>query len=119
MTINSKVKNTLENKVQLNGNILPLDFLQYKGKSKSYLTFYSSSETPDFYAGDELVDSVITVTITVFSDKNYLDIIKQVKQLMIEAGFIWKGDSTDMFDDETGIYYKALDFEIERSFLNG
>lgn len=119
MTINSKVKNTLENKVQLDGTFLPLDFLQYKGKSKSYLTFYSPSESPDFYAGDELVDSVITVTITVFSDKNYLDIIDRVKQLMTEAGFIWKGDSPDMFDDETGIYYKALDFEIERSFLNG
>ena len=119
MTLNQKVNHTLKGKIILDGETLPIDFLFYKGDKKSYMTFYSPYETPDFFAGDETLDSTLSVTITLFSDKNYINAFEKIKELMTEAGFIWTGDSPDMFDDETGMYQKASDFAIERSLLNG
>lgn len=119
MTLNQKVNHTLKGKIIIDGETLPIDFLFYKGDKKSYMTFYSPYETPDFFAGDETLDSTLSVTITLFSDKNYINAFERIKELMTEADFIWTGDSPDMFDDETGIYQKASDFEIERSLLNG
>ena len=119
MTLNQKVNQTLKNKIEIDGELLELDFLRYTGSKKRYMTFYSPYENPDFFAGDEVIDSTLSVTITLFSDKNYINALERIKELMTEAGFIWTGDSPDMFDDETGIYQKASDFEIERSLLNG
>ena len=119
MTLNQKVNQTLKGKIIIDGETLPIDFLFYKGDKKSYMTFYSPYETPDFFAGDETLDSTLSVTITLFSDKNYINAFERIKELMTEAGFIWTGDSPDMFDDETGIYQKASDFATERSLLNG
>ena len=119
MTLNQKVNQTLKNKIELDGELLELDFLRYTGSKKCYMTFYSPYESPDFFAGDETLDSTLAVTITLFSDKNYINTFEKIKKLMTEAGFIWTGDSPDMFDDETRLYQKASDFEIERSLLNG
>ena len=119
MTLNQKVNQTLKGKIIIDGETLPIDFLFYKGDKKSYMTFYSPYETPDFFAGDETLDSTLAVTITLFSDKNYINTFEKIKKLMTEAGFIWTGESPDMFDDETRLYQKASDFAIERSLLNG
>lgn len=119
MTLNQKVTKTLKGKISIDGEILTIDFMLYKGDKKSYMTFYSPYERPDLFAGDETLDSTLAVTVTVFSDKNLLNAIKTMKSLMTEAGFIWTGDSPDMYDNETGLFYKASDFEIERSLLNG
>lgn len=119
MTLNQKVNQTLGGKISIDGETLPIDFMLYKGDKKSYMTFYSPYEKPDFFAGDETIDSALAVTVTLFSEKNYLNAFEKMKKLMTEAGFIWTGDSPDMFDDETGLYQKASDFEIERSLLNG
>lgn len=107
MTINNFINETLKKTKK------PFGFLKYNGKVKEYLT-YAYSVKPGLFSDDDNEGKIYEVSITVFSDKNYLSLIDELIKTMKKAGFIWTDSGVDMFDDETGLYYKTLYFEIER-----
>lgn len=107
MTLNAFIERTLK-KVKK-----PLAFLKYEGDEKEYLT-YTHHGKPGMFADDSNEATVYEVSVSVYSDKNYISLIEYIISTMKKAGFIWTDSGEDMFDDETGLFYKVLYFEIER-----
>lgn len=92
---------------------IPVEFLRYKGKSEIYITWQSIGNNPTLVGDDEVIASIYDIDIDIYTKGNYLNIMKAVKQLMKENGFIWTMDSPDMYEDDTGYYHKTISFEKE------
>ena len=71
-------------------------------------------ETPGFSANDEQMFSVCTLDIDIFSESNYLDMIKEIKTIMKNNEWVWVEDSPEMYEDDTGLYHRTCTFEKER-----
>jgi hypothetical protein len=52
--------------------------------------------------------------VDVFSDGNYLDIVKEIKQKMKNHDWVWVEDGSEMYEEDTGLYHKTCSFEKER-----
>ena len=92
--------------------------LKYKGASKAYVTWTMLEENPAFASDDEITDSEVNVDIDIYSDSNYLKIMKLIKNKMKENEWIWDGDSPEIFEEETGLYHRTCSFKKGR-YLNG
>ena len=99
---------------KVDGKEIPVDYLKYKGKSKTYVTYTFINDDPELFAEDKEVASIITLDIDIFSDRNYLAIETAIKDLMEENNFIRTGNSPDMYEEDTGLYHKTIEFEKER-----
>ena len=112
--MNEELKTLFGDGIAVNGEIIPIAHLRYKGKSKQFVTWTVIGETPILSANDEQLFSVGSVDIDVFSDGNYLDIVKEIKLLMKNNEWIWTEDSTEMYEDDTELYHLTSTFEKER-----
>jgi hypothetical protein len=112
--MNEELKALFGDGINVKGEVIPIAHLIYEGKSKRFVTWTILGETPIFSANDEQLFSVGSVDIDVFSDGNYLDIIKEIKQLMKNNEWVWTGDSPEMYETDTGLYHKTCTFEKER-----
>ena len=93
---------------------IPVAHLRYKGKEKTFITWAIISEVPALSGDDEDLYSVSAVDIHIYSESNYLDIIKEVKRLMKNNEWLWSEDSPEMFEEDTELYHKTITFEKER-----
>lgn len=112
--MNEELKWILGENLTVNGENIPVSHLRYKGKSKRFITWTLLGETPSLSANDEPLFGVATVDIDIFSDGNYLDMVKAVKKKMKNGEWIWIGDSPEMYEDDTGLYHITCSFEKER-----
>lgn len=113
-----QIKSIFKN-FEVNGKSIPVEHLRYKGKSKTYVIWTIISEVPSLSADDDDLYSVTDVDIHIYSDGNYLDIVKEVKKLMKDNNWSWLEDSTEMYEDDTELYHKTITFEKERMINNG
>ena len=104
---------------KVNGKSIPVEHLRYKGKSKTFVTWTIINEVPISNGDDECLYSVVSVDIDVFSDGNYLDIVKEIKKIMKNNNWLWVEDSSEMYEEETELYHKTITFEKERFVDNG
>ena len=100
--------------LSVKGKVIPFTHLRYSGKSKKIVTWTLLGETPSLSANDEDLYSVGSVDIDIFSDGNYLDIVKEIKNKMKNNEWVWVGDSPEMYEDDTGLYHITCTFEKER-----
>lgn len=115
MTINKKIDGILNGKISIGNSKLRAHFYHNFNKGeKSWFTYYSTSEIPAFSADDTVKDSEINVTVTIFSQSNILSAFEQMKAKMRASGFIWTGDSSDMFDPDTEYFQKSAMFVISK-----
>lgn len=112
--MNKEVKTILGNNITIKGEIIPIAHLRYKGDSKRFITWTLLGEVPSLSADDEPLFSVCSIDIDIFSDGNYLDMIKEVKKKMKDSDWVWTGDSAEMYEEDTGLYHKTCSFEKER-----
>lgn len=112
--MNEELKTLFGDGINVNGEVIPIAHLIYEGKSKRFITWTMLDETPILSANDEQLFSLCSVDIDIFSDGNYLDIIKEIKQLMKNNEWVWTGDSPEMYEEDTGLYHKTCTFEKER-----
>ncbi len=112
--MNEELKTLFGDGINVNGEVIPIAHLIYEGKSKRFITWTMLDETPILSANDEQLFSVCSVDIDIFSNSNYLDIIKEIKQLMKNNEWVWTGDSPEMYEEDTGLYHKTCTFEKER-----
>ena len=61
---------------------IPVSFQVYTGDSTSYCTFSTYLEKPEQFADDEETVTGFYVQLNVFSKGNYLNYVKQIKDLM-------------------------------------
>lgn len=116
--MNEELK-TIFKDFKVNNKSVPVEHLRYKGKSKTFVTWTITNEVPSSSADDEILYSVVSVDIDVFSDGNYLDIIKEVKKIMKNNKWLWLEDSSEMYEEDTELYHKTISFEKERFIDNG
>ena len=112
--MNVEIKKILGEKLFIGGEEIPVAHLKYKGSSKKFVTWAMLDEYPAFSANDEVLCSICPVDIDVFSEGNYLDIIKEIKEKMKNNEWVWTGDSAEMYEDDTKLYHKTCTFEKER-----
>lgn len=96
-----------------NGKI-PVAHLRYKGKARKFVTWTVTGESPAFSANDEDLCSICSVDVDIFSEGNYLDIKKEIKQIMKNNDWVWVEDSEEMYEEDTGFYHQTCSFEKER-----
>lgn len=113
--MNEEIKSIFGDSITVNGGVVPFAHLRYKGKSKRFVTWTMINEVPRLSANDEPLYSVCSVDIDIFSDGNYLDIIKEIKNKMKNNEWVWTGDSPEMYEEDTGLYHKTCSFEKERT----
>ena len=113
--MNEEIKSILGESVVVNGESIPVAHLRYKGKSKKFVTWTILEVNPRLSANDEALYGVCSVDIDIFSDGNYLDIIKEIKNKMKFNEWVWVGDSPEMYEDDTGLYHITCSFEKERT----
>jgi len=116
--MNEELKTIFKN-FKVNGKSISVEHLRYKGKSKTFVTWSLLTERPSLMADDENLYSIVEVDIDVFSDGNYLDIIKEVKKLMKNNEWVWVEDSPEMYEEDTELYHRTITFEKERMIING
>ena len=96
------------------GKNVPVAHLRYKGKARKFVTWTITGESPAFSANDEDLCSICSVDVDIFSEGNYLDIVKEIKQKMKNNDWVWVGDSAEMYEEDTKLYHKTCSFEKER-----
>ena len=98
----------------LDGKV-PVAHLIYKGSSRKFVTWTITGETPALSAYDEDLCSICSVDVDIFSEGNYLDIKKEIKQKMKNNDWVWVEDSEEMYEEDTGLYHQTCSFEKERT----
>ena len=111
--MNEEIK-TIFNDFKVKGESIPVEHIRYIGPEKTYVIWTIIGETPALNGNDENLYSVVQVDIDVYSDSNYLEIIKEVKKLMKENEWLWVEDSSEMYEEDTKLYHKTITFEKER-----
>ena len=112
--MNEELKLILGENLNISGNDIPVAHLRYKGSSKTFVTWTITGETPALTANDEDLCSICSVDVDIFSDGNYLDIVKEIKRIMKNNDWVWVEDSTEMYEEDTKLYHKTCSFEKER-----
>ena len=113
--MNEELKLILGESLVIGEEQIPIAHLRYKGKSKKYVTWTITGEAPALSANDEVLCSICPVDVDIFSDGNYLDIEKKIKQIMKNNEWVWVEDSEEMYEEDTGLYHKTISFEKERN----
>ena len=112
--MNEELKTILGNSITIGTKKIPVAHLRYKGSSKTFVTWTITNENPGLNGDDETLYSVVEVDIDVFSDGNYLDIVKEIKKIMKNNNWLWLEDSIEMYEEDTELYHKTITFEKER-----
>ena len=112
--MNEEIKLILGDSLTVKGEQIPVAQLNFTGKSRKYVTWAITGEAPALSANDEVLCSICSLDIDIFSEGNYLDIIKEIKKIMKNNEWVWVEDSGDMYEKETQLYHKTCSFEKER-----
>lgn len=118
--MNSLIEQILNNFI-VGGVTIPVAFLRYTGNSTTYVTYNQLQIDATFYGDNELLNYMDYYDFDIYSKGNYLEIVKELKEILEQNGFIWQPSMTsaDMYEDDTGYFHKTLCFAIERSVNNG
>ena len=109
-----KLLKTIFTDFTVDEKIIPVEYIKYKGNSKTYVTYTFTNDDPSLFGEDKEIGSIISIDIDIYSDKNYLAIQEKIEELMENNDFIRTGCSPDMFEDDTGLFHKTIEFEKER-----
>lgn len=103
------------------GNVIPVSFLRYTGKSSTYITYQEIQDDTSFSADDELQAYVTYYDFDIYSKGNYLNIIESVKEILKANGWRYQPSMTsqDLYEDDTGYYHKTLCFAKIKEENNG
>ena len=112
--MNEELKLILGEKIVVADGQIPVAHIRYKGSSKKFVTWTITGEAPALVANDEDLCSICSVDVDVFSDGNYLDIVREIKRKMKNNDWVWVEDSEEMYDEDTHLYHRTCSFEKER-----
>lgn len=114
--MNNEILNIFKN-FTVDGVEIPVEWLRYKGDLKTYVVFSDIGETPELCADDDCEYSVKQYDFDVYSDGNYLNILKAVKQKLKSNGWTWVEDSPTLYEEDTRLYHITTTFEKE-NYIN-
>ncbi len=97
-------------------NLLPdktVYFLHANNPNKKmYIEYEIVDEYGSYHEENEEIATTYVVQVDIFSTGNYSKLEDLIKSKMKKAGFI-RGMAADMYEQETGLYHKAMRFSID------
>ena len=114
--MNSLIEQIFNNFI-VNGVSIPVAFLRYTGNKTTYVTYNQLQIDTTFYGDNELLNYMDYYDFDIYSKGNYLEIVKELKNILEQNGFRWQPSmtSSDMYEDDTGYFHKTLCFAIENN----
>lgn len=101
-------------------NLLPdrkVYFLHARDPNKQlYVEYEVIDEYGSYHSENKEVATRYVVQVDIFSQGSYSKVEDIIKKKMKEAGFI-RGMAADMYEQETGLYHKAMRFSIDMESL--
>ena len=117
--MNAELQSILGSGIELSlGVIVPVDHIEYRGKSRRYVVWTIIDEQLALAADDEALYDEVKVDIDIYSYNDYTDIISAIKALMKKNEWTLCDTSPEMFDDSTRLNHRTLTFAKER-YNNG
>ena len=109
--MNNELENIFKN-FTVNGKQIPVSFLRYNGKETTYITYQEITVDEVFSADDEIINYSDCYDFDIYSKGNYLPIVEAVKEILKANDWVYnpQNDSGDLYEDETGLYHKTLNF---------
>lgn len=89
---------------------IPVAKSYYGGEERTYITFFSFLDNPEFYTDNKFTKIGCYIQIDIFTTEDYSDLVKEVDSLMECAGFIKRASGPEFYDEKTGLYQKPLRF---------
>ncbi|MDM8151645.1 hypothetical protein [Priestia megaterium] len=88
---------------------------------ETYITFFLYDDTAAFIADDKEQKTAYYVQVDVWTKDAliFTDLYEKARQALIEAGFIRRGVSPDLYEEDTQIYHKGLRFFYVPKQING
>lgn len=114
--MNNEIKKIFSNFIVDNQKI-PVEWQKYLGTEETYVVYSSLGEKPELHANDIPIASVDTYDFDIYSKSNYLNILKEIKNKLISAGWTWIEDSEDLFEEDTGFYHKITTWCKEKGLI--
>ncbi|MCM3155002.1 hypothetical protein M3611_23610 [Priestia megaterium] len=83
-----------------------------RGDHETYITFFLYDDTAAFIADDEEQKTAYYVQVDVWTKDAlvFTDLYEKTRQTLKEAGFMRRGVSPDLYENDTQIYHKGLRF---------
>lgn len=107
----------LFNDFNVDGVDIPIAFIRYRGDLKTFITYHEIDNQPRVEADNKPIYSVSEFDFDIYTDGNYLNIVSEVKKILINNDYVWIDDSPDMFEEDTRLYHKTITFAKERSVI--
>lgn len=91
---------------------IPVAFQTYSGKADTYITFFTYLEKPELHADDEEEIGGNYIQLDLWSKEDYTDLVKEVHNLLKQAGFI-KLNFYDLYEKDLKVYHKVMRYRRE------
>ena len=111
--MNSEIKQILSNLVVENKTV-DVSHLRYKGEKKTFVVWAIIDEEPALCGNDTDIFSIVTIDINIYSDRNYSSIMREINRRFINAGWVWRENSAEMYEEDTQLYHRVMTFEKEK-----
>ena len=94
---------------------VPVSFMFYEGNATTYVTYMQLDKDNALAYEDEVRGCVQYYDFDVYSKGNYLTVVSNLINLMVEAGWTYQPsrDSPDMYERDTKYYHKTICFAKE------
>lgn len=118
--MNELITSLFEN-FTVGGVLIPVKYSYYLGHGEPYVVWMQENADNSLTGDDSLIGYADYYDFDVYSKGNFLEIIEAVKQVLVNAGFVWQvsRSSGDLFEVETGYHHKTLNFAILREAYHG
>ena len=88
---------------------VPVSFMRYNQTAPTYIVFLEYNQTPMLNGNNEELYTERFFQVDIFSDGNYMQLVKDLKELMKNAGFGRMFES-ETYDEDMNKYRKTLRF---------
>lgn len=114
--MNNEIEEIFDNFI-VDSKKIPVEFSKYSGPEEQYVVYSSLGEKPELHANDIPIVSVDTFDFDIYSKSNYLNILKEIKNKLTNAGWTWVEDSEDLYEEDTGFYHKTTTWCKEKGLI--
>lgn len=88
---------------------VPVAFQVYTGANDRYITFFEYNQMGALYTEDVEDSTRHSIQVDIWYKGNGSNLIKQVRQLMTDAGFTRNGE-TEFYEDDLKVFHKVFRF---------
>lgn len=93
----------------LNPTGVPVRFQTYAGAEKTYITFFEYNQMGSLFVEDQEEKTRHSIQVDIWSEGNYSALVKQVRELMTNAGFT-RIREHEFYESDTGTFHKVFRF---------